>query len=240
MSGASPPLQSLVPRPVLCAFSGAWKKAMLTLSVKAVRYVLKNWLHRLSQTNRVLQSLETEFAGLKEEMSEMTAPLAELKPSDQRKYNTRKREVRCRIKKQEKLMKGISTVLSAFQQALDKVSTIEGVALILGGSLVRPLFVYDITVTHGRFDSGSVKGHGTTKLAQSVSRKAVRALISCGAGSLSYTEVPVQAHDKRLTMQGVIRRMMIRSFSLSYIMYVTTGKCCSEVNIDPDLSILQS
>ncbi|VAH60782.1 unnamed protein product [Triticum turgidum subsp. durum] len=83
-------------------------------------------------------------------MSKMTAPLAELKPSDQRKYNTRKREVRCRIKKQEKLMKGISTVLSAFQQALDKVSTIEGVALILGGSLVRPLFVYDITVTHGR------------------------------------------------------------------------------------------
>uniref|UniRef100_A0A453EU57 Uncharacterized protein n=1 Tax=Aegilops tauschii subsp. strangulata TaxID=200361 RepID=A0A453EU57_AEGTS len=125
-------------------------------------------------------------------MSEMTAPLAELKPSDQRKYNTRKREVRCRIKKQEKLMKGISTVLSAFQQALDKVSTIEGVALILGGSLVRPLFVYDITVTHGRFDSGSVKGHGTTKLAQSVSRKAVRALISCGAGSLSYTG-PYQA-----------------------------------------------
>lgn len=101
----------------------------------------------------------------------MTAPSAELKPSDQRKYNTRKREVRCRIKKQEKLMKGISTVLSALQQALDKVSTIEGVALILGGSLVRPLFVYDITVTHGRFDSGSAKGHGTTKLAQSVSRK---------------------------------------------------------------------
>ena len=52
--------------------------------------------------------------------------------------------------------------------------------------------------------------------------------------------VPVQAHDKRLTMQGVIRRMMIRSFSLSYIMYVTTGKCCSEVNTDPDLSNLQS
>ncbi|EMS60679.1 hypothetical protein TRIUR3_21670 [Triticum urartu] len=118
------------------------------------------------QEGWVLQSLETEFAGLKEEMSKMTAPLAELKPSDQRKYNTRKRE-----------------------QALDKVSTIEGVALILGGSLVRPLFVYDITVTHGRFDSGSAKGHGTTKLAQSVSRKAVRALISCGAGSLSYTEV---------------------------------------------------
>ncbi|XP_037405503.1 uncharacterized protein LOC119268100 isoform X3 [Triticum dicoccoides] len=212
-----------------------------------VKELLGFVLYMHHQIPSVLQSLETEFAGLKEEMSKMTAPLAELKPSDQRKYNTRKREVRCRIKKQEKLMKGISTVLSAFQQALDKVSTIEGVALILGGSLVRPLFVYDITVTHGRFDSGSAKGHGTTKLAQSVSRKAVRALISCGAGSLSYTgptklfllvrcpctlnipldfapkrefryskKVPVQAHDKRVTMQGVIRRMMISSFSLSY------------------------
>ncbi|KAF7029470.1 hypothetical protein CFC21_041206 [Triticum aestivum] len=152
-----------------------------------VKELLGFVLYMHHQIPSVLQSLETEFAGLKEEMSEMTAPLAELKPSDQRKYNIRKREVRCRVKKQEKLMKGISTVLSAFQQALDKVSTIEGVALILGGSLVRPLFVYDITVTHGRFDSGSAKGHGTTKLAQSVSRKAVRALISCGAGSLSYT-----------------------------------------------------
>lgn len=68
-------------------------------------------------------------------------------------------------------MKGISTLLSALQQALDKISTIEGVALILGGSLVRPLFAYDITITHSRFDFGSAKGHGTTKLAQSVSRK---------------------------------------------------------------------
>jgi hypothetical protein len=102
---------------------------------------------------------------------EMAAASAELKPSDQRKYNTRKREVRCRIKKREKLMNGISSLLSALQQALDEVPSIEGVALILGGCLVRPLFVYDITVTHGRFDSGSAKEHVTTKLAQSVSRK---------------------------------------------------------------------
>uniref|UniRef100_A0ACD5VR83 Uncharacterized protein n=2 Tax=Avena sativa TaxID=4498 RepID=A0ACD5VR83_AVESA len=136
---------------------------------------------------RVLQNLETEFAGLKEEMMEMAAASAELKPSDQRKYNTRKRDVRCRIKKREKLMDSISALLSALQQALDEVPSIEGVALILGGSLVRPLYVYDITVTHGRFDSGSAKEHAMTKLAQSVSRKAIRALISGGAGSLSYT-----------------------------------------------------
>lgn len=135
---------------------------------------------------RVLQNLENEFAGLEEEMMGMAASSEELKPSDQRKYNTQKRQVRCKIKKREKLMNGISALLSALQQALDEVPSIEGVALILGGSLVRPLFVYDITVTHGRFDSGSAKEHATTKLAHSVSRKAIRALISGGAGSLSY------------------------------------------------------
>lgn len=144
-------------------------------------------LYMHHQIPSVLQNLENEFAGLKEEMMEMAATSAELKPSDQRKYNTRKREVRCRIKKREKLMNGISALLSALQQALDEVPSIEGVALILGGSLVRPLFVYDITVTHGKFDSGSAKEQTTTKLAQSVSRKAIRALISGGAGSLSYT-----------------------------------------------------
>ena len=101
----------------------------------------------------------------------MTLQPAEFKPSDQRKYNTRKREVRRRIKKHEKLMNGISTLLCALQQALDEVSSIEGVVLILGGSLVRPLFVYDITISHGTFDSGSAKDQALTKLAQSVSRK---------------------------------------------------------------------
>ncbi|KQK04374.1 hypothetical protein BRADI_2g13200v3 [Brachypodium distachyon] len=154
-----------------------------------VKELLGFVLYMHHQIPSVLQNLENEFTDLKEEMTEMAIPPAELKPSDQRKYNTRKREVRCRIKKRQKLMNGISTLLSALQQALDEVSRIEGIALILGGSLVRPLFVYDITVSHGRFDSGGTKEHATTKLAQSVSRKAIRALISGGAGSLSYTAV---------------------------------------------------
>ena len=61
-------------------------------------------------------------------------------------------------------MNGISTLLCALQQALDEVSSIEGVVLILGGSLVRPLFVYDITISHGTFDSGSAKDQALTKV----------------------------------------------------------------------------
>ncbi|KAL6627887.1 hypothetical protein ACP70R_031613 [Stipagrostis hirtigluma subsp. patula] len=151
-----------------------------------VKELLGFVLYMHHQIPSVLQSLESEFASLKEEMAELALPPAELKPSELRKYNTRKREVRRRIKNQQKLMNSISSLLSALQQALDEVPNIEGVVLILGGSLVRPLFVYDITISHGSFDSGSAKD-GLTKLAQSVSRKAIRSLVSGGAGSLSYT-----------------------------------------------------
>ncbi|KAL6615193.1 hypothetical protein ACP70R_037463 [Stipagrostis hirtigluma subsp. patula] len=135
-----------------------------------VKELLGFVLYMHHQIPSVLQSLESEFASLKEEMAELALPPAELKPSELRKYNTRKREVRRRIKNQQKLMNSISSLLAALQQALDEVPSIEGVVLILGGSLVRPLFVYDIAISHGSFDSGSAKD-ALTKLAQSVSRK---------------------------------------------------------------------
>lgn len=151
--------------------------AAASLRRSEVFYVVKELLgfvlYMHHQIPAVLQNLENEFASLKEEMTEMALPPGEMKPSDQRKYNTRKREVRRRIKKQEKLMNGLSSVFSALQKALDEVPSIEGVLLILGGSLVRPLFVYDITISHGRFDAGSANERGASKLAQSVSRKAL-------------------------------------------------------------------
>ncbi|KAF8660500.1 hypothetical protein HU200_057650 [Digitaria exilis] len=179
--------RGLGPVEVQAAAAALGRSEVFHVVKELVGFVL--YMHH--QIPSVLQSLENEFASLKEEMVssifKMTLQPAELKQSDQRKYNTRKREVRRRIKKHEKLMNGISALLCALQQALDEVSNIEGVVLILGGSLVRPLFVYDITISHGAFDSGSAKDHALTKLAQSVSRKAIRALVSCGAGSVSYT-----------------------------------------------------
>ncbi|PWZ30968.1 hypothetical protein Zm00014a_040349 [Zea mays] len=160
-----------------CGGGGAQQRGIGPVEVQAataalrrseVFHVLKELvgfvLYMHHQIPSVLPSLENEFASLKEEMTEMALQPAELKPSDRRKYNTRKTE-----------------------HALDEVSSIEGVVLILGGSLVRPLFVYDITISHGIFGPGSAKEHALTKLAQSVSRKAIRALVSRGAGSLSYT-----------------------------------------------------
>uniref|UniRef100_A0A804N3J6 Uncharacterized protein n=1 Tax=Zea mays TaxID=4577 RepID=A0A804N3J6_MAIZE len=167
-----------------CGGGGAQQRGIGPVEVQAataalrrseVFHVLKELvgfvLYMHHQIPSVLPSLENEFASLKEEMTEMALQPAELKPSDRRKYNTRKTEVRRRIKKHEKLMNGISTLLCSLQHALDEVSSIEGVVLILGGSLVRPLFVYDITISHGIFGPGSAKEHALTKLAQSVSRK---------------------------------------------------------------------
>ncbi|XP_006654186.1 uncharacterized protein LOC102710979 [Oryza brachyantha] len=180
--GGQPPL-GLGPVEVQAAAPSLRRSEVFHVVKELLGFVL--YMHH--QIPSVLQNLENEFAGLKEEMTEMALPSAELKPSDQRKYNRRKRQVRQRIKKQEKLMNGLSSLCSALQKALDEVPSIEGVLLIIGGSLVRPLFVYDITISHGRFDAGSANEHGISKLAQSVSRKAIRALISSGAGSLSYT-----------------------------------------------------
>ncbi|KAG8045147.1 hypothetical protein GUJ93_ZPchr0008g13391 [Zizania palustris] len=183
VGGSSQPPRGLGLVEVQAAAASLRRSEVLHVVKELLGFVL--YMHH--QIPSVLQNLENEFADLKEEMTEMALPSADLKPSDKRKYNTRKREVKRKIKKQEKLMSGLSNLLSALQKALDQVPSIGGVLLILGGSLVRPLFVYDIIISHGRFDSGSANEHGASKLAQSVSRKAIRALISSGAGSLSYT-----------------------------------------------------
>lgn len=96
---------------------------------------------------------------------------AETKASDQRKHNMRKREVKQGIKRQEKLMNGISSLLSALQDALDELPSIQGVTLVLGGSLARPLHVCDMLFSNGRFDSGSAKECTKSKVAQTLSRK---------------------------------------------------------------------
>ncbi|XP_020114189.1 uncharacterized protein LOC109728236 [Ananas comosus] len=153
-----------------------------------VKEVIGFVLYMHHQIPSVLQSLENEFVALKEEFKNLvdsgTMP-AETKASDQRKHNMRKREVKQGIKRQEKLMNGISSLLSALQDALDELPSIQGVTLVLGGSLARPLHVCDMLFSNGRFDSGSAKECTKSKVAQTLSRKAIRALISSGAGSTS-------------------------------------------------------
>lgn len=91
----------------------------------------------------------------------------ESKVSIQRQHNIRKRVVKSGIKRLEKLMNSISSLLSALQQALDGPSCIHEVIVILGGSPARPQHVYELFFPYGRVDSGSAK----RKVAEALSRK---------------------------------------------------------------------
>ncbi|XP_073009255.1 uncharacterized protein [Typha latifolia] len=151
-----------------------------------VKEVIGFALYMHNQIPSVLQNLENEFAALKDEykiLVESVLTPTESKASIKRKHNTRKKEVHQVIKRQEKLMNSISSLLSAFQNALDEIPSIQGVTLVLGGSLTRPLHVYEMLFSHGSFDSGSSTEFTQSKIAQAISRKAIRALISSGAGS---------------------------------------------------------
>lgn len=80
-------------------------------------------------------------------------------------------EVKNAIKKHEKLMKGISNQLSALQEALDSISIIEEVRLVIGGSLVRPLYVYSMRFAVGKFGSSTSREGVVSKVAQTLSKK---------------------------------------------------------------------
>ena len=118
------------------------------------------------------------------------------------------------IKRLEKLMNSISSLLSAIQNMLTETPNIQRVVLVLGGSLVRPQHVYEILFPHGRFVSASANDCSKKKAAVALSKKvlllpcisiiciqfikvhfynligylsqAIRALISNGAGARSY------------------------------------------------------
>ncbi|KAJ0980717.1 hypothetical protein J5N97_008972 [Dioscorea zingiberensis] len=146
------------------------------------------YMHR--QIPSVLQNLEQEFDALKEEYRRLgegsVVGFEEPRASWRRKHNWRKREVKRGIKRLEKLMNSVSRLVSAFREAIDGVSEIQSVAFLLGGSPLRPRYVYELEFSSGGFDSCGAEDCGKTKLAEALSRKAIRALISNGAGSASY------------------------------------------------------
>ncbi|RWR76666.1 1, putative isoform 1 [Cinnamomum micranthum f. kanehirae] len=153
-----------------------------------IKEILGFVLYMHHQIPSVLQHLETEFDALKEECKnlESTVTEAELNATSRRKHNGRVREVKQGIKRLEKLMNAISSLLSALQNMLTEIPNIQRVVLVLGGSLVRPQHVYEIFFPHGRFVSASANECSKNKAAEALSKKAIRALISNGAGARSY------------------------------------------------------
>ncbi|KAL5982551.1 hypothetical protein ACLOJK_016624 [Asimina triloba] len=142
----------------------------------------------------ILQQLEDEFDMLHNERKDLESILikSELDATSRRKHNARTREVKQGIRRMEKLMNSISTMVSALQLALSEVPSIESVTLALGGSLSRPQYAYELLFTHITVASESESDWTKSRAAAALSRKvllfaaAIRALVSNGAGAGSY------------------------------------------------------
>ncbi|KAL8530656.1 hypothetical protein ACS0TY_007624 [Phlomoides rotata] len=138
------------------------------------------------QIPSVLQDITQEFDELRTEFKELEIELAESEVkaiSARRKQATRKREVKMGIRRLEKLMGCVSNLKTALQLMINEVPNVERISLVLGPSPLRPLHVYELSFSHGRAVSGDF---GRSKVAEALSRKAIRTMISMGAGSDSY------------------------------------------------------
>ncbi|KAG9157064.1 hypothetical protein Leryth_009090 [Lithospermum erythrorhizon] len=138
------------------------------------------------QIPSILQDMTFEFDELRSEYKilEEVLALAETKGSIRRKQATRKREVKQGIKRLERIMQTIASVKTALQLMISEIPGVECVTLVLGPSPLRPIHVYEMYFPlNGRVFSGEF---GRSKIAESLSKRAIRELISRGAGSNSY------------------------------------------------------
>ncbi|XP_038684618.1 uncharacterized protein LOC119984641 isoform X2 [Tripterygium wilfordii] len=155
-----------------------------------VKEVIGFVLFMHQQIPSILQDISLEFDMLHTEYKELVCyswtEQNEVKASFRRKHNGRMREVKHGIRRLEKLMNTISGLQTAMQLMISEIPNIQGVMLILGASPVRPLHVYELSFLHGNVIAVSAGEFSKTRAAEGLSRKAIRMLISKGAGSGSY------------------------------------------------------
>ncbi|KAI3749371.1 hypothetical protein L2E82_19981 [Cichorium intybus] len=145
-------------------------------------------LYMHQQIPSILQDVNLEFDALHTEYKDLEVVLAqtELKASQRRVQNGRKREVKHGIKRLEKLMNNIGNTQTALKQVFNEIPDVEAVILILGGSPARSQHVYELFFSHGQNTLSNACDFIKTKAAEGISRKAIRTLVSKGAGSASY------------------------------------------------------
>ncbi|KAL0371320.1 UNVERIFIED_CONTAM: hypothetical protein Sangu_0450100 [Sesamum angustifolium] len=135
------------------------------------------------QIPSVLQDMTKEFDELRTEFEELEVELANSEVnsiSTRRKQAARKREVKMGIRRLEKLMNCISNLKTALQLMIAEAPNVEKISLVLGPSPLRPLHVYELSFSHGRTVSADFC---RSKVAETLSRKAIRTMISRGVGS---------------------------------------------------------
>ncbi|XP_057800843.1 uncharacterized protein LOC131016220 [Salvia miltiorrhiza] len=138
------------------------------------------------QIPSLLQDITLEFDELRSEFKELEIELSESEPKApliRRKLAARKREVKMGIRRLEKLMGCISNLKAALQLLIAEVPNVDKISLVLGPSPLRPLHIYELSFSNGR---PFLEDFSRSKTAETLSRKAIRMMISKGVGSDSY------------------------------------------------------
>ncbi|KAH9785891.1 mad2l1-binding protein [Citrus sinensis] len=110
----------------------------------------------------------------------------DLRPTSRRMNLSRKREIKQGIRRLEKLMNTISSLQTALRLLISEIPNIQEVIFVLGASPLRPQHIYQLYFSHGKSVSRGEPDFTKGKAAEGLSRKAIRTLISKGAGSDSY------------------------------------------------------
>ncbi|KAB5557429.1 hypothetical protein DKX38_008338 [Salix brachista] len=153
-----------------------------------IKSVLGFVLYMHQQIPSIFQDISLEFDSLQTEYKDLetTITKTESKASVRRNHISRMREVKHGIRRLEKLVNTVGGLESALQLIISEVLCIEEVMLVLGASPIRPQHVYELCFSRGNVVPRDDDGFAKSKVAEGLSRKAVRALISKGAGSSSY------------------------------------------------------
>ncbi|CAN1233285.1 hypothetical protein LINPERPRIM_LOCUS3852 [Linum perenne] len=143
-----------------------------------IRDVIGFVLYMHQQIPSILQDLSAEYDNLQTE--------CEAKASFRRQQGGRMREVKRGIRKLQKLMNTVNILESALRLIITEVPGMESVILILGSSPIRPHHVYEFCFSHGNSVSADTCDFTRNRVVEGLARKAIRALITKGAGSGSY------------------------------------------------------
>lgn len=116
---------------------------------------------------------------------EMAVQQNEVKPSLRRKHAGEMRVAKRGIRRFEKLMRQVSDLQTALKQMISEVHEFREAILIVGGSLLRPQHVYELSFSSG--NAVSELDFAKSRASEVLCRKAIRGLISKGAGCAAYS-----------------------------------------------------
>ncbi|MED6199490.1 hypothetical protein PIB30_076366 [Stylosanthes scabra] len=139
------------------------------------------------QIPSTVQDMSAEYDALHSEYKELELAIGtQVKASFRRQQVSKMRDIKMGIRRMDKFMNTLVKVQTAIKLMISQVPAIERLVLALGASPLRPLHIYVLNFSHGATRTAVSDDFGRNKVAEGLSRKAIRTLISKGAGSVNY------------------------------------------------------